>query len=203
MDGTRAESIGDEVPPRSRRFDPDRRNHILRTALDVLVRHGVAGLTQRLVADAADVPLGSVTYHFSSRNDLVQGAFGLFVEQQNTIFENSIGTVRSREELLDALVALVDGGPSRGRAGVLGFELNLAAVRDPRLRELTAAWTAASRAVLGRLMDADAAADLDAYLEGLIMQALVSAQPTPTVVTRMSVARFLDAVPVRLRGPHD
>jgi DNA-binding transcriptional regulator YbjK len=191
------EAVDSATPVRrARRFDPDRRDHILTVALDVLADHGLDGLTQRRVAAAADVPLGSVTYHFPSRDDLVLAAFARFVQEQSALFAGRFGGIATREDLIETLTALVAGGPDRLRAGVLGFELYLLALRDPRARDLTAAWTAESRTALARLMEPTAAADLDAYLEGLILHVLVSPTPTPTEVVRASVTRFVDAIPL-------
>jgi TetR/AcrR family transcriptional regulator, regulator of biofilm formation and stress response len=44
-----------------RRYDPSRRNRIIDACLDLISQNGVAGTTHRKVADAADVPLGSMT----------------------------------------------------------------------------------------------------------------------------------------------
>ena len=45
---------------------------MLQVALEVIIARGVAGATYRLIAEAADVPLGSMTYHFTSRDELVR-----------------------------------------------------------------------------------------------------------------------------------
>lgn len=190
----------ERATPRARRFDPERRDLILLTALDVIEAVGVGAMTQRGVAAAADVPLGSVTYHFPTRDGLVHAAFARFVDDQDVVFERAFGAITTRDELFAATVALVDGGPGRGRAAVLGFELHLAALRDPRIRDLTASWTATSRAVLAHLLDPAAAADLDAYREGLILHALVSPSPVPIEETRTSIARFLRTVDVHPRS---
>jgi TetR/AcrR family transcriptional regulator, regulator of biofilm formation and stress response len=55
---------------RARRHDPDRKNRIVDAAIEVIAGQGVAGTTHRLIAAAADVPLGSLTYHFSSLEEL-------------------------------------------------------------------------------------------------------------------------------------
>ena len=49
---------------RARRVDPNRRQRIIDACLDVIAERGVAGTSHRIVAEAADVPLGSMTYHF-------------------------------------------------------------------------------------------------------------------------------------------
>ncbi|WP_454856774.1 TetR/AcrR family transcriptional regulator [Promicromonospora soli] len=56
---------------RPRRTDPGRRERILDAALDLIARDGSAGVTYRSVAEAADVPMGSMTYHFPTRDDML------------------------------------------------------------------------------------------------------------------------------------
>ncbi|MFI2242684.1 TetR/AcrR family transcriptional regulator [Streptomyces chrestomyceticus] len=164
---------------------------MLDAALEVLVADGVAGITHRKVAARADVPLGSVTYHFASLAELCTRAFGMYIEQRTAEYEALFTQVTSREDLIEVLVELVQGGPSRHRSAVLGFELHLAALRDPALRALTQEWTKSSRAVLARLTNPETAARLDALLEGMIMHALLSTEPEPREETRAAIAQAL------------
>ncbi|MEU6479218.1 TetR family transcriptional regulator [Streptomyces sp. NPDC047017] len=176
---------------RARRYDPRRRERVLDAALEVLVEDGVAGLTHRKVAARADVPLGSVTYHFASLAELRTHAFAWYVEQRTAEYEALFTGVASREDLIDVLVEQVSEVPSRYRSAVLGFELHLAALRDPALRALTHGWTASSRAVLARFTTPETAARLDALLEGMIMHALLSTEPEPREVTRAAIVQAL------------
>ncbi|MFT4463877.1 MAG: TetR/AcrR family transcriptional regulator [Sodalis sp. (in: enterobacteria)] len=57
---------------KSRRTDPDRRARIIDATLDMIAQHGVASITHRKIAAAADVPLGSMTYHFAGMQDLLK-----------------------------------------------------------------------------------------------------------------------------------
>lgn len=179
---------------RARRHDPRRGERVLDAALDVLVEDGVAGITHRKVAARADVPLGSVTYHFASLGELCARAFARYVEQRSTEYEALFAEVTSREDLIDVLVEQVRGGPSRHRSAVLGFELHLAALRDPALRALTQEWTGASRAVLARFTGPETAARLDALLEGMIMHALLSTETEPDEQIRAAIAQTLPPV---------
>lgn len=176
---------------RSRRHDPQRRERVLDAALDVLVEGGVAGITHRKVASRADVPLGSVTYHFTSLGDLCARAFARYVEQRSIEYETLFAGVTSREDLVDVLVEQVRGGPSRHRSAVLGFELHLAALRDPALRALTQVWTESSRAVLARFTGPRTAARLDALLEGMIMHALLSTERETRAEVRAAIVQVL------------
>ncbi|MFY4722987.1 TetR/AcrR family transcriptional regulator [Streptomyces sp. LaBMicrA B280] len=176
---------------RTRRHDPLRGERVLDAALEVLVEDGVAGITHRKVAARADVPLGSVTYHFASLTELCARAFARYVERRSTEYEALFAEVTSREDLVDVLVELVRGGPARHRSAVLGFELHLAALRDPALRALTQEWTRSSRAVLARFTGVETAARLDALLEGMIMQALLSTEREPRAETRAAIVQTL------------
>ncbi|MFB7499369.1 TetR/AcrR family transcriptional regulator [Streptomyces sp. NPDC056161] len=179
---------------RVRRHDPERRTRILDAALDVLVTDGTAGITHRKVAARADVPLGSVTYHFSSLAELQAQAFAWYVEQRTAEFEELFTKVEAHQDLVEVLVELVQGGPSRRRSAVLGFELHLAALRDPTLRALTQKWTKDSRAVLARFTGPEIAGRLDALLEGLIMHALLATEPEPREATRAAIVQALTPV---------
>jgi DNA-binding transcriptional regulator YbjK len=179
---------------RTRRNDPGRKTHILDATLDVIADHGVAGTTHRHIASRAGVPLGSITYHFASLTDLQAQAFARYVELQSAVFENLFQGVETREQFVDVLVDLVHGGPARHRSAVLGFELHLAALRNPGLRALTQAWTEDSRTVLARFTGPDSAARLDALLEGMIMHALLTTAPESRERTRDAIDQTLGPV---------
>lgn len=51
-----------------------RRRQLEEAAIEVIARHGISGLTHRLVARAAGVSLGPTTYYFKSRADIVHAA---------------------------------------------------------------------------------------------------------------------------------
>jgi DNA-binding transcriptional regulator YbjK len=177
---------------RPRRHDPDRKTRILDAALDVLVEHGMAGTTHRHIAAQADVPLGSVTYHFANLADLQLQAFARYVEQQTAVFESAFDDVETHGQFVDILVDFVHGGPARHRSAVLGFEFHLAALRNPELRTLMHVWTRSSQEVLARHVGADNAARLDALLEGMIMHALLAIEPATREVTRIAIATTVD-----------
>jgi DNA-binding transcriptional regulator YbjK len=194
IQGGRRPPAGPGDARRPRRYDPDRRNRILDAALDVVAEYGLAGTTHRHIAVRADVPLGSVTYHFSSLADLQAQAFARHVELQAAKSEDLFKEVETPEQFIEVLVDLVHGGPARHRSAVLGFELHLAALRNPELRVLTREWTRASRAVLARFTSQDTAIHLDALLEGMIMHALLAAGPETREATRAAIVQVLGLV---------
>src|SRR5882757_8396515 len=61
--------------PARRRRDPERRIEEITEATErVIAARGIEGLTHRAVAEEAGVPLGATTYHFATKDDLIQAA---------------------------------------------------------------------------------------------------------------------------------
>jgi DNA-binding transcriptional regulator YbjK len=177
---------------RTRRFDPQRKQRILDAAIDVIAEHGVAGATHRLIAAAADVPLGSLTYHFTGLEDLRAQAFTRLSQRLSVAYEAHFARVVTTEELVEAVTDLVhNAAGADANEWAVTYELYLAALRDPALRDVTESWMRTSRSVLQRYVDADTARDVDALVEGLIMHRMLSTAPPSRAQTRAAVTRAL------------
>jgi DNA-binding transcriptional regulator YbjK len=174
-------------PRRPRRFDPDRKDRIIDAALDVIADHGVRGTTHRLIAAAADVPLGSLTYHFDSLDDLLLQAFTRHAALMATAYERHFDGVHTRDDLVQAIANLVLGADA-DRDSAINFELYLAAVHNPALRSVTQGWMESSRAVLHRYLDPVTARGVDALIEGLIIHSILSTAP----VERSDTIGYID-----------
>jgi len=119
----------------------DRRERLLDEALRLLAEGGLQAVTHRAVEGAARVPHGSVTYYFGSRDGLV----GAMVDRLARDCEERVrglahdvamavaprGAAIDVRPFADALIGWMDDGRLQHLAR---FELELAAVRDPRLR---------------------------------------------------------------------
>lgn len=169
----------------TRRHDPDRRNRIIDVCLDLIAEVGVAGVSHRKVATAADVPLGSMTYHFAGMDDLLREAFGRFSRSVSDGFEQRMGEATDLAAARAAVVAIITEDVfGTHRDLVLTHELYTLAAREPAYRELTNAWMARSRAALERHFDPVTARMLDALIEGLtIHRALDTEAPLTETVT--------------------
>jgi len=168
-----------------RRHDPDRRSRIIDVCLDLIAEVGVAGVSHRKVAAAADVPLGSMTYHFAGMDELLREAFGRFARAGSDGFEQRMSEATDLESARAAVVAIITQDVfGTQRDLVLTHELYTLASREPAYRELTNAWMARSRAALERHFDPVTARLLDALIEGLtIHRALDTEAPQPGTVT--------------------
>ncbi|TDE91472.1 TetR family transcriptional regulator [Occultella glacieicola] len=162
----------------ARRYDPDRRQRIIAACLDVIAERGVAGTSHRRVAAAADVPLGSMTYHFAGMAELLQEAFGAFTGTVAATFERRMAPATDEESARAAVVALIcDDLLGVDRELVLTHELYTLAAREESYRELTNAWMRASRAALERHFDPATARILDALIEGLTIHRALDTVP--------------------------
>jgi DNA-binding transcriptional regulator YbjK len=184
------------APAKTRRHDPDRKDRIIDAAIRVIAEHGVAGTTHRLIAAAADVPLGSLTYHFSSLEDLRAQAFQRHAERMSVVYAAHFEGVRTHEQLVDAVTDLIHGDAGADTQDwAIAYELYLAALREPALRTVTETWMRTSRAVLERFVDPTTARGADALIEGLVMHKTLSTGPVSREDIHTIVARVLRSTP--------
>jgi DNA-binding transcriptional regulator YbjK len=163
---------------------------IIEAAVDVIAEHGVAGTTHRLIAAAADVPLGSLTYHFTGLDDLRAQAFARHAERMAITYEAHFAGVRSTDDFVEAVTDLVHGDAGADdRDWAVAYELFLAALRDPALRTVTESWMRRSRSVLERFVDPTTSRGVDALIEGLVMHKVLSTGPVSREQTREIIAR--------------
>jgi len=178
--------------PAARRYDPERKTRIVDAAIEVIARHGVAGTTSRRIAAAADVPLGSLTYHFAGLDDLFGLAFQRHAERMSPLYEAHFEDVRDRDAFIEAVTDLIHGDAGADvRDWAVAYELYLAALRNPALRSVTDAWMLRSRSVLERFVDPVTARGVDALIEGLVMHLTLSTATYSRADTRAIVVRMV------------
>ena len=180
------------APRRARRHDPQRRDRLIDAALTVIAERGVAGTSHREIARAADVPLGSMTYHFSGLDEVLVAAFTRHAESVAAVFDQRLAAATDRDEAVEAVITLVSEdvfGSSRDL--VLTVELYAAAARNPTLRTVTQAWMERSRRALERHFDPATAREIDALIEGLTLHNSLSTQPMTGQQIRHAIDRYL------------
>lgn len=120
------------------------RDRILRATLRLIGEQGIGAVTNRAVARAAGVSLGSLTYHFPSQPDLLRESLSRFVDEDThriTAHVDRLGDIRpdqAAEEVEKAVVAFAHG-PEQ----IAGLELHLHATRDPAVQDAVARSVAA------------------------------------------------------------
>jgi DNA-binding transcriptional regulator YbjK len=154
-----------------------RREQILEATLRVIGRSGREGVTHRAVAEEAGVPLGSTTYYFDSRDDLLGQALEHVARKEadrHLVLGNELRKAGSPRQLADMLLDQLVFEIDDRDAYVAEYELWLEAGRRPELREAATAWCdAVQLSVAGameKLGSTDPAADASlvvATLDGL------------------------------------
>ena len=174
-----------------RRYDPRRRDRIIDACLEVISQNGVAGTSHRKVAEAADVPLGSMTYHFTGMDDLLHEAFSRFAQSASEQFAERIAAAHDAATAKQAIAdAITHNVLSNQRDLVLTHELYTLAAREPAYRDITHAWMARSRRTLEQYFDPTTARILDAVVEGLSIHRALDNEPQDQAIATEAVERI-------------
>ena len=189
-------SSGADLPDALSKTPPSRRgiakkNAIVDAALHVVSEVGIAGLSMRVVAAKAGIPLGAVGYYFEGKDDLIQAAFDRHIQRETarvTLAIARIGDSPSVADLSDRLADFVIEGLTSTRLQLLAeYEFTIEAVRRPALAQAAAAWQATLNT------------QLQAVLESM-------KSPSPRTDARLILAVLagleVDQLPYELRSDH-
>ncbi|MFE9775143.1 TetR/AcrR family transcriptional regulator [Streptomyces sp. NPDC005931] len=171
--------------------DPERRDRIIASTLDLIAEEGIARVSHRRIAARAGVPLGSMTYHFDGIDALLHEAFRRFTDHIVAVFDERLSAPVDAEQAREAVVDLVHSLSEGSRRDlVLTQELYTLAARRPAFRDLTHEWMRRSRVHLERHFDPDTARQLDALIEGLTLHRALAAEPHARSLTVEAVSRI-------------
>ncbi|TDC67139.1 TetR/AcrR family transcriptional regulator [Actinomadura sp. GC306] len=181
------------------------RDRILQATLRLIGEEGIGAVTNRAVARAAGVSLGSLTYHFPSQDDLLREALQTFVDEEisritayvTALADSGMAPVEAADAVEKAVVDFAYG-PEQ----IANLELHLHAARDPVLRETSArsvdAYDRLAGAVLAALGIPDAerhAPTIVAMLYGLAVRRLATGDTTGTGTSDAFRLLLLGALP--------
>jgi DNA-binding transcriptional regulator YbjK len=174
------------------------RQRALDAALRVLGEHGLRALTHARVDAAAELPKGSTSNYFRTRQALLEGMVEHLARQERMDFGGPAPVQLDREQAIAAFTAMLEAqaGPFRHRT-LARYALFIDAAHDDELlapllanRLVFERWTTTILALLGAPDPVDSTAFLMAALDGLLLHRL-------TVDARSSVephvTRALDA----------
>ncbi len=121
------------------RQNPARRAALLDAAIEVLAREGARGLTFRAVDTEAQVPVGTASNYFSSRDELLTQVGHRYYERLEPdadVLASALTGPRDRDRVTELMHEVVER-VSTFRSGYLALlELRLESTRRPALREL-------------------------------------------------------------------
>jgi DNA-binding transcriptional regulator YbjK len=202
----------DAAPPTAK--GAVRRAAIVEAAVDVLVDEGLAATTHRAVAARAGVPLGSTTYYFADRVELVQAALEGLADREHVRMAAVASRPwprgrRSRGELAARLVDVVVGRDRLARPAEVAasYERFLEAARTPALAGPARRWQRDTERSVGELLAGTSRAALDpptvlALVDGAVVAWLVGEDPGPADLAAAVEAHLgaLDALGSRRGG---
>jgi DNA-binding transcriptional regulator YbjK len=166
-----------------------RRRELLEATLRVVARGGVGAVTHRVVAREAGVPLGSTTYYFKTKEDMVAQALELVAERETsaiaTFSASRFEAASSVDGLIEVLVETMMRGIARDSTEwVAEYELFIEAIRRPELQPVARRWTDAQVAALQPALERLGVARVEsatrllvAGLDGLALEFMAEGKP--------------------------
>lgn len=163
----------------------------MQTTLRLIAEEGIDAVSHRSVAAAAGVPLGSTTYWFSSRQDMLRQALEEFARTETETLQHHLSGVLGRrlspERLVEEFVAILSPqlGEQRWRT-IAQYTLFQEAARQPELahvcRDWTMAWEQALAEVFVSLRCPDPQLEARmflAMLDGLLLNQIAESDEDP------------------------
>ena len=175
--------------PKNTPNDPQRRQRILTATMELLQDSGIASVTARSVANRAEVPVGSVSYHFDSvKGLLLQASHELLGRRTAQIAEWDYPSTGGAA-VLKQLAELIHHQVTTGRAlTVVSYELYLLGLRDPDFQQVSAHTVGTLRKKLLENFSSEHATHLAAVADGYQLQALFDQEP-PSVESILTTLR--------------
>lgn len=122
----------------------ERFQRMISVACRIIGEEGVGALTHRRLAERAAVPLGSTTYWFSSRDEILTQALTYFAAEESAALQQRFASVKvsTVDQLIDVLVDYVTSQDDVDRCrSVAQYALFQEASRNPALRHALHEWT--------------------------------------------------------------
>jgi DNA-binding transcriptional regulator YbjK len=126
--------------------NPERRQQILDTAIDILCDDGVGGLTHRSVDGRAGVPSGTTSNYFRTRQALLEATAERTVAlhwQRVEALKANLGPL-SRDAVKALMIRMLEPDEAMRRFTLARFELFMESTRRAELRPLMAQLQAAA-----------------------------------------------------------
>lgn len=156
---------------RVRRYDPERKEKIVDKAFELIAECGVAGITHRLIAGRAGVPLGSMTYHFKNMDELLFLVFSHFAQKSADFMTSRMDKAENPDAAIECFASMMTDREwvNRQNMAVL-YEFYSLATREPAYRQILTDWSNATRHSLERFFPPATARAFDVCIEGVLLQ---------------------------------
>lgn len=163
---------------------------ILEAATSVIAHDGAAAVTHRAVAEAADVPLSRVSYHFPTIDDLLEAAATAYLADfDERLRRMATSAVASRRSMVEACTDLLhELVTDEDDAFLAMVEVRIALAR--RGRTIDGARVVGVVEAFG--VDGESAASIVASLFGFAVLAATEPAPIPRAQVRAHVVAVLE-----------
>ena len=186
----------------------ERRGQILDAAGQVLLEHGLDGLTTRRVTEAAGEAKGALSHYFDSKDDLVRQLLERFYERIRMRLAARLAGLSGLNALGELMLELLPLDDARLGEAKAELSFVAASVGSPDL----AVWYHEQRRQLTKVVmrytkQAQAAGEIEAgcsakmiadafltLMDGLSMQAVLTPSPSHRRIQRRQLASFLDSL---------
>ncbi|GAB2825302.1 TetR family transcriptional regulator [Actinocorallia aurea] len=173
--------------------DPQRKVRILGAALEVIAERGVHKTTHRLIAERAEVPLGSLTYYFDGLETIFEQAFAHLAEEMARDYREALAGAGDGAAACEAVADLICGPEyASPREMTLLFEMYSFATFNDAVADLMRRWLRASRASLALHFPPAACRALDALVEGWSLHRIVEREPLDRAAVLAAVTAIAD-----------
>lgn len=177
--------------PAKRRDPEGRKAAILDAALTVIARDGVARTSHRAIAKEANVPLGSTTYYFPSREALVEEALALYTTRMIDELARWSHVLRDEGNLAEGIARLAHEYIADRERALVEYELYVAAARSPQVRPAAQAWIDGVRAMLTPWTGRRSAIAIGALIDGFVAEAISTSEAVSQADLAAAIAPHL------------
>jgi AcrR family transcriptional regulator len=108
---------------------------LIAAAREAIVEVGWSGANSRWIAARADLPLGTVNYHFRGKDDLLRLAAVTGIREMFAAPQSALATARTAAELVEHAVSWSGSDALDHPGKILLLEATLASLRDPQLAD--------------------------------------------------------------------
>lgn len=131
------------------------RDDIVRSVLELIAESGIESVTHRSAAAKTGVSPGTVTYHFSTRDSLIDAALTQYVSEYQGGLAEAVANqpITSREDLVRFLVGTTALSPGNLTLSIIEAEMALLAQRTGRLTGVLQAWQRSMEPILSEVLE--------------------------------------------------
>lgn len=152
----------------------DRRKTIIRAATELVPEVGSDNVTHRMVAERADVPLGSTTYYFDSIDELVHEALQSIADNTRADLEKMEKRLADSDNVVREVSQVIWEYLQNRTQLMYWNELYTSANHRPELGELALLWSDGLIRILSQHMNENAAQATAMFIDGTLLRVNVS-----------------------------